>query len=497
MKASIKMVVYRRFLLSFVLFFFVPVLILFLIGSLVVFPQYKKNFQNTADNACQRAVENANIIFKGFDNTIQEILGDYTIFQYKVNDSICNTLVVEKRLRSFMNTNPYIKKIYYYYPQNQQLVSHQNAIDIGQTNYLPSDIVPLADFLMNEVPKKKEDGLGQLQFENIGNLSMMYKQNAADRSAIIIMMDKEAILTNILSALSMKDSTIKIDTYFGLPILENNLHQNEKALILQDYLLESGLLRLSLLIPEKSIYGMYPTVFTMFYAFLFVGIVGGLILCVTMGQYTYQPLKMSSDYISSLYHLEKENNSHHDEIEQLFTAFEKLVNRNNLLNSSLKQKEEELEDFQKYRIQVMKEVDHGEEDSQAQRIDQAIAYIEKHYAEQDFSIGAVCEQFHFSPNRFSMEFKKQKGESPIQYVSNLRIEKMKHLLLTTNSPVNVLIEQVGYSDLSSFSKKFTKAVGTSPKKYREEFRKKNESTTDTEEILSQPDGSEKPTSGDN
>ncbi|HEU0311487.1 MAG TPA: helix-turn-helix domain-containing protein [Sphingomicrobium sp.] len=67
-------------------------------------------------------------------------------------------------------------------------------------------------------------------------------------------------------------------------------------------------------------------------------------------------------------------------------------------------------------------------------------------------------------------FKAATGLSIIDYVQNLRIEEAKHLLETTDQPVDGIGAQVGYDNLSFFRQLFRRRCGLSPARYRRLFR---------------------------
>lgn len=50
---------------------------------------------------------------------------------------------------------------------------------------------------------------------------------------------------------------------------------------------------------------------------------------------------------------------------------------------------------------------------------------------------------------------------------NLRIEKAKSLLMTTQLPINEVASAVGYNDQLAFSRLFKRCCGQSPRAYRE------------------------------
>lgn len=66
-------------------------------------------------------------------------------------------------------------------------------------------------------------------------------------------------------------------------------------------------------------------------------------------------------------------------------------------------------------------------------------------------------------------FKKATGDSPSQYVQQIRINKARTLLETTTLSVENIMDQMGYLDASSFRRLFKKKCGVSPTEYRKKF----------------------------
>ncbi len=70
---------------------------------------------------------------------------------------------------------------------------------------------------------------------------------------------------------------------------------------------------------------------------------------------------------------------------------------------------------------------------------------------------------------FKRRFHASTGYTPIDYVQSLRIEEAKHMLETTDEPIEEISEQVGYDDSGSFRRLFKRTVGTSPRGYRQRY----------------------------
>jgi AraC family transcriptional regulator of arabinose operon len=78
-------------------------------------------------------------------------------------------------------------------------------------------------------------------------------------------------------------------------------------------------------------------------------------------------------------------------------------------------------------------------------------------------IGAHC---GLSSSRLSHLFREQVGVTPIQYVEQQRIRKARELLEISAFTVSEIAYQTGYESPFYFSRRFSKAVGMSPKQYR-------------------------------
>jgi AraC family transcriptional regulator len=71
-----------------------------------------------------------------------------------------------------------------------------------------------------------------------------------------------------------------------------------------------------------------------------------------------------------------------------------------------------------------------------------------------------------SPYYFSRVFHQIVGVPPCEFLATLRIERAKHLLLTTSLSVTAICFEVGYVGLGSFTTRFTQQVGLAPRRLR-------------------------------
>lgn len=104
-------------------------------------------------------------------------------------------------------------------------------------------------------------------------------------------------------------------------------------------------------------------------------------------------------------------------------------------------------------------------------VQQIMKYMEAHYREK-ISLDQIAENMYLSPFYISKLFKSETGDTPINYLISLRMEKAKELL--DRNPALSIQEaaaQVGYEDAYHFSKLFKKYYGLSPMYYKARIEK--------------------------
>ena len=95
-------------------------------------------------------------------------------------------------------------------------------------------------------------------------------------------------------------------------------------------------------------------------------------------------------------------------------------------------------------------------------------YLQEHLAEE-VSLSVLAEEFHLSAQYISQLFKNEIGVGFLAYLTNIRMERAKQLLLSTSLSIAEVSEQSGYSDYRVFTKVFKKAEGITPSQYRRDF----------------------------
>jgi len=83
-----------------------------------------------------------------------------------------------------------------------------------------------------------------------------------------------------------------------------------------------------------------------------------------------------------------------------------------------------------------------------------------------FTLDTLAEIANFSPYHFARLFRSLIGIPPGEFLTALRYERAKQLLLTTNLSVTDICFEVGYDSLGTFSSRFKRLIGLSPAGFR-------------------------------
>ena len=95
-------------------------------------------------------------------------------------------------------------------------------------------------------------------------------------------------------------------------------------------------------------------------------------------------------------------------------------------------------------------------------------YLQEHL-EEDMSLAVLSEKFHLNAQYISQLFKNEIGVNFLTYLTSIRMEKSKKLLISTSLSIAEVAEQSGYGDYRVFTKVFKKNEGVTPSQYRRDF----------------------------
>ena len=94
-------------------------------------------------------------------------------------------------------------------------------------------------------------------------------------------------------------------------------------------------------------------------------------------------------------------------------------------------------------------------------------YIKDHFTEE-ISLTDVATEVGLTPSYLSNLLKKDTGKSYSEYLINLRIEKAKHLIKTTDYKMYEISEMVGYPNTFYFTRLFKRETGMTPGEFKKQ-----------------------------
>ena len=99
-----------------------------------------------------------------------------------------------------------------------------------------------------------------------------------------------------------------------------------------------------------------------------------------------------------------------------------------------------------------------EQDAQEERtITGIIRYLQEHL-DKEISLNILADEFHLSSQYISQLFKSEIGVNFLAYLTSIRMERAKKLLLATSFSIGEISEKCGYADYRVFTKAFKKEV---------------------------------------
>lgn len=101
-------------------------------------------------------------------------------------------------------------------------------------------------------------------------------------------------------------------------------------------------------------------------------------------------------------------------------------------------------------------------------VQRAISYISQNYAKK-LNLEDICKQLFVSKYFFIRKFHAEVGCSPKQYITKIRLERAKYMLIHTDSSVAEIANAVGFENEKNIYYAFKSALGLSPREYKENF----------------------------
>ncbi len=117
------------------------------------------------------------------------------------------------------------------------------------------------------------------------------------------------------------------------------------------------------------------------------------------------------------------------------------------------------------RIYEQKQLRDPEMTPSSMRILSAIAAIEENY-KRDILVEEIAKVANMSVSQLGRQFKSLIGMYPMEYSRSFRIAKAAELIKSSQLPISEIAHEMGFNDISVFSRQFKHITGKSPSEYR-------------------------------
>lgn len=93
-----------------------------------------------------------------------------------------------------------------------------------------------------------------------------------------------------------------------------------------------------------------------------------------------------------------------------------------------------------------------------------IRYLNEHYLD-NVTVEQLARMSGMGRSKYSAAFQLSMGKKPLEYLNDLRIDKARKLLASSELPLREVARQVGFNDEYYFNRRFTKRIGIPPGMY--------------------------------
>ncbi|AEE95693.1 transcriptional regulator, AraC family [Mahella australiensis 50-1 BON] len=99
-------------------------------------------------------------------------------------------------------------------------------------------------------------------------------------------------------------------------------------------------------------------------------------------------------------------------------------------------------------------------------IDSCVEYINKHYSDKQLSVEKLSSKVYLSPAYLEKVFKEMRGQTVLDFINTVRMEKAKLMLKETNLKIEDIADKVGYNTARGFIRAFKRRESMTPGQYR-------------------------------
>lgn len=132
---------------------------------------------------------------------------------------------------------------------------------------------------------------------------------------------------------------------------------------------------------------------------------------------------------------------------------------------------EELSDYLTTNLEEIldKSSSRGNASPLGRKIENIKAYIQQHFSEKELSVQSIADHVYLSHTYLCALFKKSTGCTVNEYITQVRMDRAKELLVNSDAKLYDIALQVGLTDPNYFCSVFKKHAGYTPSNYRERF----------------------------
>jgi len=106
------------------------------------------------------------------------------------------------------------------------------------------------------------------------------------------------------------------------------------------------------------------------------------------------------------------------------------------------------------------------------RLSSAITkYVKEHFSDSSLNVNTLSYIFDKTPSYLSSIFKSETGKMLNRYIAETRIHNAE-LLLLSDQKIDLIAEQCGFSDTTTFRRSFKRYLGMTPTEYQKSYKTK-------------------------
>ena len=94
-----------------------------------------------------------------------------------------------------------------------------------------------------------------------------------------------------------------------------------------------------------------------------------------------------------------------------------------------------------------------------------LGYIERN-CHESISVKEIADMCGYTPEHFSRMFRAYTKKTPKEYILEARLKRAEHLLKSSDKPIELIIEESGFSNRTEFFKRFSERNNVTPLQYR-------------------------------